>query len=174
MIRPLKLIIIKESTQNLGSLWYLKHYITTCRGAWLFDGFGLDYWIDILYIRLVASNTALSLIYTLYKSLWHAKPFQSSLVVPWQRINKVLSLQHTIKSSLHSLIPFLLFLLNYSATANCGDLKFFVATVSSRDSHNSHTSRERSSLYSFGAPPTKKHCLRIDSLLQRCVYRTVA
>jgi hypothetical protein len=43
--------------------------------------------IDTLDTPLVTgSNTTLSLIYTLYKSLDHIKCFQFSLVVSWQRI----------------------------------------------------------------------------------------
>jgi hypothetical protein len=43
--------------------------------------------IDTVNIQLLTtSNTALQLIYTLYKSLGHAEFSQSSLVVSWQRI----------------------------------------------------------------------------------------
>jgi hypothetical protein len=43
--------------------------------------------INILYTPIgTLSNTAISLIYTLYKSLGHAKSSQSSVVVSWQRI----------------------------------------------------------------------------------------
>jgi hypothetical protein len=52
------------------------------------QGFGLDngiYW-HLMHSLLTTSITALSLIYTLYKSLGDLKFSQSSLVVSWQRM----------------------------------------------------------------------------------------
>jgi hypothetical protein len=60
--------------------------------------------------------TALSLIYTLYGSPLHTQSgSQSSLVVSWQRIyNSLIVTAAHMKSSFHSLIPFLPSLLNHS------------------------------------------------------------
>jgi hypothetical protein len=72
--------------------------------------------IDTSYIQLRTTGIrALSLIYTLYKSSLHTHyGSQSSLVVSWQRIYKGLTVTaaHT-KSSLHSLILFIPFLLKH-------------------------------------------------------------
>jgi hypothetical protein len=63
--------------------------------------------IDTLYIQLgTTDSTVLSVIYTL--------KITTTLVVTWQRILTVsLSLQHRMKSSVHSLIHFLPFLLSH-------------------------------------------------------------
>jgi hypothetical protein len=72
--------------------------------------------IDTLFTQLgTTGNATLSLIYTLYSSSLHTHPgSQSSLVVSWQWIytSLTVTVAHT-KSSLHSLIPFLPFLLNH-------------------------------------------------------------
>jgi hypothetical protein len=105
-------------------------------------------WIYWHLIYLTTSNTALSLIYTLYKSLGHAKPSQSSLVVSWQRIYNSLSP--------HSLIPFLPFILNYSA--NCQPRRFSQFCFRVRVT----------SLYSFGADPQKTPFLKNSFIVWRC------
>jgi hypothetical protein len=79
-----------------------------------------------------------------------------------------------MKSSSHSLIPFLPL---FSITFNCRLSQFSAATVISGTRLNSNSSCVRSSLYSLGADPQKTPLsllLRVDSLLQRYVYCTVA
>jgi hypothetical protein len=76
--------------------------------------------IETLHIQLVTtSNTVLSLIYILYKSLGHAKSSQSSLVIFWQRIynNLPLTAAH-YKVFFAQLNPFLAIIL---PTAKSGD-----------------------------------------------------
>jgi hypothetical protein len=61
-----------------------------------------------------------------------------------------LSLQHTTKSSLHSLIPFLPLFCQLRRLS-----QFHAATANSGTRLNSDSSCERSSLYSLGAAPTE-------------------
>jgi hypothetical protein len=85
-------------------------------------------------------------VYTLHKSLEHAKSSQSSPVIYLQGIyiSVPLTAAHT-KSSLHSLNPFLPFLLNYSA-------KCQLRRLSNSNSRSGSRSRSRSLL-----PATSRH-----------------
>jgi hypothetical protein len=92
--------------------------IVTCMGAWLLNGF----WNGRLNLSAPYTDnselqaiTALSLNYTLYSSPLHTHYCsQSSLVVSWQRIYNSLTVTAAhIKSSWHSVIPFVPFLLNH-------------------------------------------------------------
>jgi hypothetical protein len=76
----------------------------------VFSHVGVIGFIEILYtVHETTSNTGLSLLYTVYSSPLHThQGSQSSLVVSWQRICKShYNFKTHMKSSLHSLIPFL-------------------------------------------------------------------
>jgi hypothetical protein len=81
------------------------------------DGFGLDNWIycTSTYHSELHVITELSLIHTLYILQLHTHwGSQSSLGVSWQRIYNSLTVTTAhMKSSLHSVVPFLPFLLNH-------------------------------------------------------------
>jgi hypothetical protein len=102
-------------------------------------------------------------------------------------ITVLLSLQHIMKSSLYSLIPFLPLFRQLPIPGtpsilwcNCqlrNPIKFFAATANSGTRLSSNSSCVRSSLYSLGTASTENTApllLHVDSLLQRHVYRTAA
>jgi hypothetical protein len=138
--------------------------------------------IDTLYTQLVTSlsYSDTANLHTLHFTVTHALVFSfftscilatdfNTLVIPVS-----LSLQDTMKSSLHGLVPFLPL---FSITFYCHLSQFTAATANSRTRLNSNSSYVRSSLYSLGADPQKTPLsllLSVDSLLQGCVYRTAA
>jgi hypothetical protein len=134
----------------------------------------LDLLTPYTFNFLTTSNTVLSLIYTLYKSLGHAKSSQSSLVVSWQWIHNSL----TVTAARYEVFfaqsnSFLAIIL---PTTNSGVSLSSLLQLTTPEL-NSNFSCVRSSLYSLGADPQKiplPLLLRFDSLLQRCVYCTLA
>jgi hypothetical protein len=119
--------------------------------------------IDTLYMSLWTTGNYSSIsISTIYSSLLHT--LVSSVYYPlhWSFpgngfITVSLQLQHTMKSSLYSLNPFLPFILNYSANFQLRRRsQFSAATADPGTELNSTSSCLRSSLYNLGVARTKK------------------
>jgi hypothetical protein len=107
----------------------------------------------------------------------------SPLVVSWQWIYNSLTVTAAhMKSSLHCLIPFLpLFCQLTTSRDSLNSIPLLPSSYPGRlvswNSTDPNHSCVRSSLYSLGVDPQKTPLpllLRVDSLLQSCVYCTVA
>jgi hypothetical protein len=126
------------------------------------------------------NHSATTDLHMLWFTVTHALRFSvfSSHILAMNLYQSHCNLKSYMKSSLHSLIAFLPFLLNYSA--NCQlwrHPQFSAATANSGTRLNSNSSRPSSSLYNLRVAPTGNMfllLLRVDSLLQSCVYCSCA
>jgi hypothetical protein len=174
----------RKKWEKREKLWYEnnrgfkdKYHGTYCHvfgGAWLIDGFWIG-WLDLLTSYTHHSGlqaiTALSLFYTFYSSPLHPRVLSLHESYPGNGFVTVYHFKWHMKSSFHSLISFLSSILNYIRRAQ-------LSTNCSRGTRlDWHLVAWDPRYIASGRTPQKTSIpllLHFDSLLQRCVYRTVA
>jgi hypothetical protein len=144
--------------------------IFTTRGcARLMDEFRIE-WLDLLHFftqRIITINYSAVAVSTLYSSLLYTLMFSviTSRILATDLYQSQCNFKLHMKSSLDILITFLPLLLNYFAKCQLRRLSLLI--LAARIPH----------YIVSGRPPQKTQLLLLllyDSLLQRCVYDTVA